>query len=108
MWAGHPVMTDETERVHEEYAQLNVRVPREAKEKADEKLPHAGLTHEVRDLVTEIATGRQSDIEELLGELEELRDERRAAATKVQELDVEIERTERELLQVVREQVGWR
>jgi hypothetical protein len=42
----------------------------------------------------------------LLGELEELRDERRAGGARVEEL--EIERTERELLDVVREQQGWR
>jgi len=37
-----------------------------------------------------------------------LRDERRAAAIRVQDLDVEIERTERELLEMVRKQVCWR
>lgn len=49
---------------------------------------------------------RPRRVEELLGELEELRDERRAAAARVEEL--EIQRTERELLDGVREQQGWR
>jgi polyhydroxyalkanoate synthesis regulator phasin len=101
-------MTDENEPGEEGYVQLNVRVPREAKEQASEKLPHGGLTREVRERIEEIATGRRSDVEELRGELEELRDERRAAAARVEELEIEIERTERELLEVVREQVGWR
>jgi hypothetical protein len=44
-----------------------VREPKEAKERASEKLTHAGLTREVRERVRETAMGRQSDVEELLG-----------------------------------------
>jgi len=99
-------MTDENEPGEEGYVQLNVRVPRKAKEQASEKLPHGGLTREVRERIEEIATGRQTDVEQLLGDLEDLRDERRETAADLEQLHIEIERTERELLQLVKDRVG--
>lgn len=88
----------------EEYVQLNVRVPKSAKERADERLPHGGLTREVRDRITELASGRSSEVTQLRDDLADLRDERRELAADLEQLDIDIERKERELLQLVDEQ----
>jgi len=90
----------------DEYVQVNVRVPKDAKERADAKLPHGGLTREVRERIREIASGRESEVDDALSELMALRDERRELAAEIDQLDVEIERQERALVQLIKQRLN--
>jgi len=100
-------MSQDTDADEEgEMVQLNVRVPKAAKQRADEKLPHGGLTREVRGRITEIASGRSSEFERVREELADLRDERREVAADLEQLDITIERKERELLKLAEDALG--
>jgi chromosome segregation ATPase len=89
----------------DEYTQLNVRVPRDAKEQASKKLPHGGLTQAVRDRIEEIAYGKPTTREQALAErIQSLRDDRRELVAErdhlndqIDNLDHKLDRLEREL-----------
>lgn len=98
-------MSQDADADESDLVQLNVRVPRTVKEEANEKLPHGGLTRAVRDRIAEIAADRPQELDNLQEELADLRDQRRELAADLDQLDVDIERKERELLQLVKDEL---
>jgi len=103
-------MTDDTDTDDSlEREQLNVRVRRDWKEAAAEKLPHGGLTDAVNQRLREIAEdAKPPAYQETREELQDLRDERRELKTErnylddqIDDLDVKIGRLERELEEIL-------
>jgi uncharacterized coiled-coil DUF342 family protein len=104
-------MTDETIDEDDDFEQLNVRVPRETKEAAKDRLDHGGLTREIRETLHQIAYGTASERADLAADLEALRDERRELRTerdylnsRIENLSQKIERKEARLNELLTEE----
>lgn len=98
---GGPFMSENME-------QLVVEVPKETKEVAKRKLPHGGLSSEVRDALARIAHGEEvAELKKVKDNLEDLRDKRADLKqqrddieNQLQDVERQIERAETKLSQL--------
>lgn len=84
--------------------QINVKVPKQTKEVAKQKLEHGGITRVVRERLNRVAHGGNvNDFERVRDNLTKLRDERRELLSQRENIESQLEQLERKIERAERE-----